>query len=74
MLFAKENKNKETQDLEVQDVAGIANDSQPEAEVQHTNPEKFLEEFNWHNYEEGIDPIDDEKLEEFEKLEPEQAG
>src|SRR5699024_10927187 len=26
------------------------------------------EEFDWHNYEEGIDPIDDEKLEEFEKL------
>ncbi len=66
--MAEENKNKETQDLEVQEVAGIANDSQPEAEVQHTNPEKFLEEFNWHNYEEGIDPIDDEKLEEFEKL------
>ncbi|MEH6656717.1 30S ribosomal protein S1 [Leeuwenhoekiella marinoflava] len=32
------------------------------------NPEKFLEEFNWHNYEEGIDPIDDDKLDEFEKL------
>ncbi len=66
--MAEENTNKETQDLEVQEVAGIANDSQPEAETQHTNPEKFLEEFNWHNYEEGIDPIDDEKLEEFEKL------
>ena len=32
------------------------------------NPEKFLEEFNWHNYEEGIDPVDDKQLEEFEKL------
>ena len=32
------------------------------------NPEKFLKEFNWHNYEEGIDPIDDDKLDEFEKL------
>ena len=32
------------------------------------NPEKFLEEFNWHNYEEGIDPIDDSKLDEFEQL------
>ena len=32
------------------------------------NPEQFLEEFNWHNYEEGIDPVDDEKLVEFEKL------
>ena len=32
------------------------------------NPEKFLNDFNWHNYEEGIDPVDDAKLEEFEKL------
>ncbi|MDC7997761.1 30S ribosomal protein S1 [Gilvibacter sediminis] len=32
------------------------------------NPEKFLKEFDWHNYEEGIDPIEDSKLEEFEKL------
>ncbi len=33
-----------------------------------SDPKKFLEEFNWHNYEEGIDVIDDGKLEEFEKL------
>ena len=33
-----------------------------------TNPEKFLKDFNWHNYEEGIDPVADEKLDEFEKL------
>ena len=32
------------------------------------NPEKFLQDFNWHNYEEGIDPVEDSKLEEFEKL------
>jgi len=32
------------------------------------NPEKFLEEFNWHNYQEGIDPVEDSQLEEFEKL------
>ena len=32
------------------------------------NPEKFLKDFNWHNYEEGIDPVEDSKLEEFEKL------
>jgi small subunit ribosomal protein S1 len=30
--------------------------------------EKFLKDFNWHNYEEGIDPIDDKKLVEFESL------
>ncbi|EPR73708.1 SSU ribosomal protein S1p [Winogradskyella psychrotolerans RS-3] len=32
------------------------------------NPEKFLEEFDWHNYEEGIEQVADTKLEEFEKL------
>ncbi len=40
----------------------------PEVSAAQANPEKFLEEFNWHNYEEGIDPISDGKLEEFEKL------
>jgi small subunit ribosomal protein S1 len=30
--------------------------------------EQFLAEFNWHNYEEGIDPVEDAVLEEFEKL------
>jgi small subunit ribosomal protein S1 len=32
------------------------------------NPEQFLADFNWHNYEEGIDPVDEKQLEEFEKL------
>ena len=39
-----------------------------EVSLKESNPEKFLEDFNWHNYEEGIDPIDDGKLEEFEQL------
>ena len=30
--------------------------------------DKFLKDFNWHNYEEGIDPVADDKLDEFEKL------
>ncbi|WP_115462983.1 30S ribosomal protein S1 [Winogradskyella aurantiaca] len=33
-----------------------------------TNPEKFLKEFDWHNYEEGIEQVADSKLAEFEKL------
>ena len=32
------------------------------------NPEKFLKDFNWHNYQEGIDEVDDQQLKEFEKL------
>ena len=40
----------------------------PQVSLKEQDPEKFLAEFNWHNYEEGIDPIDDDRLEEFEKL------
>jgi len=58
----------EQKEQEVQEVAGMATASQPEVEEQQANPDKFLKEFNWHNYEEGIDPIADDKLEEFEKL------
>jgi len=29
---------------------------------------EFLESFNWHNYQEGIDVIEDKQLDEFEKL------
>ena len=32
------------------------------------NTEEFLANFNWHNYEEGIDQVEDEKLKEFETL------
>ncbi|WP_029033686.1 30S ribosomal protein S1 [Salinimicrobium terrae] len=69
--MAEETKNQEVQgseNAEIQPVAGMATSSQPDAEVQQQDPEQFLKEFNWHNYEEGIDPIDDQKLEEFEKL------
>ena len=48
--------SEETQNTEVQEAAPVV------------NPEQFLKDFNWHNYEEGIDPIEDTKLEEFEKL------
>lgn len=36
--------------------------------LKEQDPQKFLADFDWHNYEEGIDVIDDGKLEEFEKL------
>ena len=39
-----------------------------EISAKEANPEKFLKDFNWHNYEEGIDPVDGEQLQEFEKL------
>lgn len=43
-------------------------DVQEQVAANAVSPEQFLENFNWHNYEEGIDPIEDNKLEEFEKL------
>jgi len=30
--------------------------------------DEFLQEFNWHNFEEGIDPVDEQNLREFETL------
>lgn len=46
----------------------VAEQPKEELSLKERDPEKFLKEFNWHNYEEGIDPIADAKLDEFEKL------
>src|SRR5690554_391386 len=63
---AEETAAKETQTEQVE----VKENAKPKAEpsLKKRDPEKFLKEFDWHNYEEGIDPIDDGKLEEFEKL------
>ena len=50
------------------DAAEAVEQPKQELSLKEKDPEKFLKEFNWHNYEEGIDPIDDGKLAEFEKL------
>ena len=39
-----------------------------QAEAPQNNPAEFLENFNWELYEEGIDPIEDKQLAEFETL------
>jgi len=52
--------SEETKNTEVQEVVAT--------EAPKVSPEQFLKDFNWHNYEEGIDVIDDTQLEEFEKL------
>src|SRR5690625_2135381 len=64
----KKQEEAKSPELEIAQVDGMDTDSQPDAEIQYENPEKFLEEFDWHNFEEGIDKIEDEKLDEFEKL------
>ena len=60
--MAEEIKNEEVQ------VEESANTQETKKEVskKEANPDQFLKEFNWHNYEEGIEVIDEQKLEEFE--------
>ncbi|WP_298759997.1 30S ribosomal protein S1 [uncultured Psychroserpens sp.] len=58
---------KETKQAEVATTEAPQTEAPQVSEAQ-ANPEKFLKDFNWHNYEEGIDPVDDKQLEEFEKL------
>jgi len=58
---------KETNQAEVEATEATAVEAPVVSEAQ-ANPEKFLEEFDWHNYEEGIEQVEDTKLLEFEKL------
>ena len=58
-----ENKN----NAEVEATEAKATQAPVVSEAQ-ANPEKFLKEFNWHNYQEGIDEVEDSQLKEFEKL------
>ncbi len=44
----------------------VAQETKVEAPVQ--DPKEFLENFNWEKYEQGIEKVEDSKLEEFEKL------
>ncbi len=40
----------------------------PNPKTHQDSPQDFLANFNWHNYEEGIDVIEDGQLKEFESL------
>lgn len=55
------------QDAQVEATEAKQNNA-PEVSEAQKNPEKFLKEFNWHNYQEGIDEVEDSQLKEFEKL------
>jgi small subunit ribosomal protein S1 len=61
-----EKKTKKTEAV-VEAVEAVTVEAPVVSEAQ-ANPEKFLKEFDWHNYEEGIEQVADKKLEEFEKL------
>lgn len=66
--MAEETK-KATPEVEAQDAAAAVVEA-PKVELNpaQENPEKFLKEFNWEKYEEGIEVVDDKQLEEFESL------
>ncbi len=49
------------------DVA-VKEDKKSDLKTTETSQEEFLSNFNWHNYQEGLDVIEDKQLEEFEKL------
>ncbi|WP_298237991.1 30S ribosomal protein S1 [uncultured Algibacter sp.] len=57
--------NEKQAEVEVTETTAVEAPVVSEAQA---NPEKFLKEFNWHNYQEGIDEVDDKQLQEFEKL------
>ena len=67
--MAEETKKAAPEVVEAQEAATVAVEA-PKAEVNpaQDNPEKFLKEFNWEKYEEGIEVVDDKQLEEFETL------
>ena len=56
---------KETNQAEVEATEAVKAPVISEAQA---NPEKFLKDFDWHKFEEGIEQVEDTKLEEFEKL------
>ena len=74
MAEKKETKAKATKaktkkaEVETPEVAVAEPKKEETVSESQANPEKFLKEFNWHNYQEGIDPVEDKQLEEFEKL------
>ena len=56
--MSEENKNEEIAQVE---------EVKAETTVQEaTNPQEFLENFDWHKYEQGIEAVDEGKLKEFE--------
>ncbi len=59
--MGKKSTSKETKDE--------SNQTSPKvSKSENISPQNFLDNFNWHNYEEGIDLIEDKQLKEFETL------
>ena len=64
----KKKAKEEVLEVAIEATEAVKEEPKKERSLKERDPEAFLNDFNWHNYQEGIDPIDDGKLEEFEKL------
>ncbi len=63
---APEVKVEETAEVQVEETTEVVEEVKKEIPVQ--DPKEFLDNFNWEKYEQGIEKVEDSKLEEFEKL------
>ena len=64
----KKKAKEEVLEVAIETTEAVKEEPKKDLSFKERDPEAFLNDFNWHNYQEGIDPIDDGKLEEFEKL------
>lgn len=64
-VVAKEKKEEVPAKEEKEAVAEV--EVEKEAEPAPKNTQEFLDNFDWHKYEEGIEAVDEKKLEEFDK-------
>jgi small subunit ribosomal protein S1 len=58
----------ETPVAETTEDVSVVEDQKEKIEDTQKAQAEFLDNFNWHNYQEGIDVIDEKQLDEFEKL------
>ena len=69
----KKAEKKETTKETVEETVAVKESSKKATETkkettENSNPSNTLSDFDWHNYEEGIDQVDEKQIKEFEKL------
>ena len=69
----KKAEKKETTEEIVEETVAVKESSKKATEtkketIENSNPSNTLSDFDWHNYEEGIDQVDEKQIKEFEKL------
>ena len=69
----KKAEKKETTEETVEETVAVKESSKKATEtkketIENSNPSNNLSDFDWHNYEEGIDQVDEKQIKEFEKL------